>query len=210
MRVVVLISGRGSNLQALLRHQQEGGYEIVGVIANRSDAAGLDFASKAGITTRVVAHAEYSERESFDAALAATIDAFRPDLIVLAGFMRILGEPFIHRFRGRMINVHPSLLPDFRGLHTHRRALEAGRSEHGASVHFFTPELDSGPVIAQARIPVLPEDTPETLAARLLPHEHRLLSSVVELIAASRIEWRDGQIFHNGRRLEAPLDLTRA
>ena len=182
---------------------------IAGVISNRPDAAGLTFASEAGIATRVVAHDDFAERDAFDAALAEAIDAFRPQLIVLAGFMRILGDAFINRFCGRMINVHPSLLPDFRGLHTHRRALEAGRKVHGASVHFVTPELDSGPVIAQVRIPVLPDDTPETLAARLLPHEHRLLPAVVELIATSRIEWRDGQIFYDNQRLQAPLDLSR-
>lgn len=169
-RVVVLISGRGRNLQALIAAQQRDvlGAQIVAVISNRADAEGLERASAAGIATQVVPHADYADRAAFDRALAQAIDAHRPDFVVMAGFMRIVGTEFIRRYRGRMINIHPSLLPKYPGLKTHQRALEAGDAEHGATVHFVTEELDGGPAIIQGRFTIRPEDTVEHLAARVM------------------------------------------
>ena len=169
-RMVVLISGRGSNMQALV----EAGLPVVAVISNRADAAGLGFAAKRGIATKVVSHRDYATRETFDAALAQVIDEFRPDLIALAGFMRILTEGFVRHYQGRMLNIHPSLLPVFPGLETHARALSAGVKLHGCTVHFVTPELDHGPIVIQAAVPVLAGDDEATLAARVLTQEHRI------------------------------------
>ena len=176
-RLVVLISGRGSNMRAVVDACRQGRLdaEVVAVISNRPDAAGLDHARSAGIATRTLDHTAYASRDAFDAALADAIDEFAPDFIVLAGFMRILGQPLVERFRDRMINIHPSLLPLYPGLDTHARALAAGDSEHGASVHFVTPELDAGPIIEQVRVPVLAGDTPQRLAERVLGEEHALL-----------------------------------
>lgn len=176
-RLVVLISGRGSNMQAIVHACQQGELDadVVAVISNRPDAAGLAHARSAGIATRCIDHTNYPSRDAFDAALADAIDEFGADYVVLAGFMRILGSALVERFRDRMINIHPSLLPRYPGLDTHARALAAGDTEHGASVHFVTPELDAGPIIEQVRVPVLPGDTPESLAARVLGEEHALL-----------------------------------
>jgi phosphoribosylglycinamide formyltransferase-1 len=169
-RMVMLISGRGSNMQAMV----EAGLPAAAVISNRADAAGLKFAAARGIPTAVVPHRDYATREAFDAALAQAIDVFRPELVALAGFMRILTESFVLRFRGRLLNIHPSLLPAFPGLDTHARALAAGVKLHGATVHFVTAELDHGPIVIQAAVPVFPRDDEATLAARVLAEEHRI------------------------------------
>jgi phosphoribosylglycinamide formyltransferase-1 len=170
MSVVVLISGRGSNMQAIL----EAGLPVSAVISNREDAAGLAIAARHGVSTGVVEHRSYATREAFDAALAAQIDRHAPRLVALAGFMRILTPGFVARYAGRLVNIHPSLLPDFPGLDTHARALAAGVRRHGCTVHFVTAALDHGPIIAQASVPVLPGDTADTLAARVLREEHLL------------------------------------
>jgi phosphoribosylglycinamide formyltransferase-1 len=182
-RIVVLISGRGSNMEALLA----AGLPVVAVIANRADAKGLAIAQARGVATRVVEHRAYPSREAFDGALAEAIDAHRPDLIVLAGFMRVLTPAFVQRFANRMINIHPSLLPSFPGLDTHRRALDAGVKLHGCTVHFVTDALDHGPIIAQAAVPVLPDDTENALAARVLAQEHRVLPAAVRWFLEGRL-----------------------
>jgi len=169
-RMVVLISGRGSNMQAMV----EAGLPVAAVISNRADAAGLAYAAGRGIATTVVPHRDYATREAFDAALAQAIDAFNPDLVALAGFMRILTEGFVLRYQGRMLNIHPSLLPAFAGLDTHARALAAGVKLHGCTVHFVTAQLDHGPIVMQAAVPVLPQDDETRLAARVLEQEHRI------------------------------------
>lgn len=168
--MVILISGRGSNMQAMV----EAGLPVAAVISNRADAAGLKYAEGRGIATAVVAHRDYATRDAFDAALAQAIDGFRPDLVALAGFMRILTDSFVLRYQGRMLNIHPSLLPAFPGLDTHARALAAGVKLHGCTVHFVTAELDHGPIIIQAAVPVLPRDDEARLAARVLAQEHRI------------------------------------
>jgi phosphoribosylglycinamide formyltransferase-1 len=168
--IVALISGRGSNLQALL----EAGLPVSGVISNRSEAKGLDVAAARGIATRVVDHRQFASREAFDAALAGQIDALRPRLVVLAGFMRVLTRSFVTRYEGRLLNIHPSLLPAFPGLDTHARALAEGVKLHGCTVHFVTAELDHGPIVIQAAVPVRQDDTAETLAARVLRQEHEI------------------------------------
>jgi len=176
-KIVILISGRGSNMAALLKAKLP--CEIVAVISNKADAAGLRTAQEHHIPTTVIAHRDYPEREAFDAALAAEIDRHQPDLVLLAGFMRILTPAFVARYRGRLINIHPSLLPAYAGLHTHERALHDGVKIHGCTVHFVTPDLDHGPIIIQAAVPVLQGDTPETLAARVLHEEHRIYPQAV-------------------------------
>lgn len=204
LRVVVLISGGGTNLQALIDQAGQQGFDLCGVISNRPGVRGLERAEQAGIPTRVLDHTGFADRAGFDAALGDLIEGFAPGLVVLAGFMRILTGDFVARFSGRMINIHPSLLPAFQGLHTHRRALQAGVSEHGASVHFVTAELDGGPVIAQARVKVEPGDDEARLAARVLAKEHQLLPSVVGWFAAGRLTLRDGRVWLDGRALEQP------
>ncbi|MDJ0741712.1 MAG: phosphoribosylglycinamide formyltransferase [Gammaproteobacteria bacterium] len=205
LAVVVLISGSGTNLQALIdAAADDGRFTVACVISNRADAGGLARAAAAGIPTRVVDHTRYADRAGFDSALGDAIDACGAQLIVLAGFMRILTDALVARFRGRMLNIHPSLLPAFQGLHTHRRALEAGVREHGASVHFVTAELDGGPVIAQARVPVLAGDDAATLAARVLAREHVLLPEVVRWYADGRLEMRDGRAWLDGAAIETP------
>ena len=195
LSVVVLISGSGTNLQALIEGAAAGQpYRICGAISNRPGVQGLDRASAAGIPTRVLDHTAFTDREDFDAALGDAVESFEPGLVVLAGFMRILGDAFVERFAGRMLNIHPSLLPAFQGLNTHRRALAAGVTEHGASVHFVTSELDGGPVVAQARVAVESDDTEAILGARVLAREHELLPQVVTWFAEGRLEMRDGQI----------------
>ena len=210
LAVVVLISGRGSNLQALIDAAAGGRLQadLRAVISNEANAAGLARAAAAGIDTRVVDHRAFNSRDAFDAALARCIDAFAPDLVVLAGFMRVLTPDFVQRYRGRLINIHPSLLPDFPGLDTHRRALQAGVAEHGVSVHFVTPQLDGGPVIARARVPVRREDEPDALAARVLAQEHRLLPEVVQWFARGRVALgTHGEILLDGQPLAAPVDV---
>lgn len=186
-RVVILISGRGSNMRALVEAAIPQA-RIAAVISNRPEAEGLAFARARGIETRLVDHRAFAGREDFDAALAAEIDRFEPDLVVLAGFMRVLTDAFVEHYRGRMLNVHPSLLPAFAGLHTHRRALQAGVKVHGATVHLVTPELDGGPIVVQAVVPVLPDDDAATLAARVLREEHRIYPLAVRWFVEGRIE----------------------
>lgn len=207
--LVVLLSGRGSNFQALLQAIQAGrlNAEIRAVISNRPEAPGLLTARDAGLPATVVDHRGYESREAYDAALQAAIDPHAPALVVLAGFMRILTPGFVHHYEGRLINIHPSLLPRFRGLDTHARALREGATEHGASVHFVTEELDGGPVILQARVPVRPDDSAELLAQRVLKEEHRLYPAAVGLIASGRIHWQDHQVWFDGKPLEQPLLL---
>ena len=183
--IVVLISGRGSNMLAILEARPA--LDVAAVISNEPLAAGLEIARRRGVATRIVDHRGHADRSAFDAALTREIDAFEPRLIVLAGFMRVLTDAFVNRYAGRLINIHPSLLPAFRGLHTHRRALEAGVRIHGCTVHFVTPELDGGPIIAQAAVPVAPDDTEETLAARVLAQEHRIYPEVVRWICDGRV-----------------------
>lgn len=208
LAVVVLVSGSGSNLQALIdaAASPAAHFSITGVISNRPGALGLQRAATAGIPTRVVDHTLFPDRHGFDAALAEAIDAFAPGLVVLAGFMRILTSDFVGRYAGRMLNIHPSLLPDFQGLHTHRRALEAGVHEHGASVHFVTDELDGGPVIAQVRVAVKTGDDEASLAARVLAREHELLPQVVDWFARGRVALRDGSAWLDGKVLQGPVE----
>lgn len=190
MSVVVLISGRGSNMQALM----EAGLPVKAVIGNREDAAGLEIAAKRGAAVRTVAHKDYPTREAFDAALAAEIDRYSPKLVALAGFMRILTPAFVARYAGRLMNIHPSLLPAFPGLETHQRALAAGVKVHGCSVHFVTEQLDHGPIIAQAAVPVRPGDTPERLAARVLRQEHVVYPRAVRWFLEGKLVIRDGVV----------------
>jgi phosphoribosylglycinamide formyltransferase-1 len=194
--IVILISGRGSNMEAIVRARQAEGWpaRIAAVISNKPDAQGLLFAQAQGIPTAVVPNKDYPTREAFDAALQETIDRYQPDLVVLAGFMRILTAPFVAHYEGRMLNIHPSLLPLFPGLHTHRQALEAGVLEHGATVHFVTAELDHGPAVLQARIPVRTGDTEERLAERLLAQEHMIYPKAVRLFIEDRLSIQDGQV----------------
>ena len=184
--IVILISGRGSNMQAIVEAALPG-VRIAAVIANRPAAAGLDWAAARGIETRVVDHTRYDSREAFDAALAGTIDGFSPDLVVLAGFMRILTAGFTARYEGRMINIHPSLLPAFPGLHTHERAISAGCKVAGCTVHFVTAELDHGPVISQGVVAIDADDTADSLAAKVLRLEHRLYPAAVGWFAEGRL-----------------------
>ncbi len=189
MRVVVLISGRGSNLRALL--QADLPVTFAAVISNRADAGGLAIAAAHGVPTQVLAHQAYADRAAYDDALAQAIDAHAPDLVVLAGFMRVLTADFVRRYHGRMINIHPALLPAFPGLNTHARALAAGVRVHGCTVHFVTPEVDAGPIIAQAAVPVRAGDDAQTLAARVLRQEHRLFPSVLRWFAQGRVSLTD-------------------
>ena len=184
-RIVILISGRGSNMQALLEAKLDA--QIAAVISNNPLAPGLQFARSAGVETKLVNHRDYADRTSFDKALGDAIAAYRPDLIVLAGFMRILTEQFIERFSGRILNIHPSLLPAFSGLDTHRRALDEGVKLHGCTVHFVTPALDHGPIVIQAAVPVLPDDNEERLAARVLQQEHVVYPQAIRWFLEGRL-----------------------
>ncbi|OGA01945.1 MAG: phosphoribosylglycinamide formyltransferase [Betaproteobacteria bacterium RIFCSPLOWO2_02_67_12] len=190
MSVVILISGRGSNLQALL----EAGVPVSAVISNRAGAPGLAIAARHAVAIRVVEHEAYASREDFDAALAAQIERFAPRLVVLAGFMRILTPAFVARYAGRLMNVHPSLLPAFPGLDTHARALAAGVKLHGCTVHFVTADLDHGPIVAQAAVPVLADDTPGTLAARVLAQEHVVYPAAVRWYLEDRLVVEEGRV----------------
>lgn len=200
--IVVLLSGRGSNLQAILdavRNQQLP-VAVRAVICNNPQAAGLRLASQAGVPTEVIDHRRFTDRSEFDQALMPAIDRHGPALVVLAGFMRILGPGFIQHYAGRLINIHPSLLPAFTGLNTHARALAAGVREHGASVHYVTNDLDGGPVIAQAHVPVLAGDTAERLSERVLEAEHHLFPTVLRWLVEQRVTLRDGQVLLDGTR----------
>ena len=189
-RFVILISGRGSNLQAIADacHVRELPAQVVGVIANRASASGLEWAASRGIPTRVVSHQGHADRASFDAALAQEIDALAPDYVLLAGFMRILTDGFVNHYAGRLINIHPSLLPLFPGLATHQQALDAGVQVHGCTVHVVTPELDHGPIIAQGIVPVQAGDTPDSLSARVLQVEHQVYPAVAQWLAEGRVQ----------------------
>lgn len=194
--IVILISGRGSNMEAIVRACQAEGWSgrIAAVISNRPEAAGLKFAASHGIATAVVDHKAFPDRDSFDAALAQVIDGFSPDLVVLAGFMRILTPGFVKRYAGRMLNIHPSLLPCFPGLHTHEAALAMGVKVHGATVHFVTADLDHGPIVLQAIIDVRQDDTPDSLAGRLLAQEHTIYPRAVRWFVEGRLSIEDGVV----------------
>lgn len=209
-RIAVLVSGRGSNLQALLDAIAGGQLdaEIVGVFSDRPDAAALQ---RVPADRRWSENArDYADRAAFDAQLADAVARVQPDWVICAGYMRILGDGFIARFRGRLLNIHPSLLPKYKGLRTHARALAAGDSEHGASVHFVVPELDAGAVVAQVRIPVRPDDSAESLAQRLIPREHALLVAVTALATQGRLTEQDDQVCCDGQRILKPLLLDSA
>jgi phosphoribosylglycinamide formyltransferase-1 len=188
-RIVILISGRGSNMRSIVEAcaVERWPAQVVAVISNRPGAGGLAFAAEHGIATQVVDHKAFPTREAFDAALARAIDAHAPDLVVLAGFMRILGADFVRGYEGRLLNIHPSLLPAFPGLHTHRRAIDAGCKLAGATVHFVTPELDHGPIVIQAVVPVLPGDDEDALSARVLEREHLIYPLAVRWAASGRL-----------------------
>ena len=205
--MVVLVSGRGSNLRAIDARIAAGELpaRILAVLSDREDAAALAWAAERGLATGAVPQRQYADRAAFDAALGNVIAGYAPALVVLAGFMRILGSPLVERFAGRMLNIHPSLLPKYPGLHTHRRVLEAGDAEHGASVHFVTTELDGGPVVLQARVPVLPGDDEAMLAQRVLVQEHRIYPLAIRWFAEGRLRVDGGVVRFDGRPLAAPL-----
>ena len=205
-RITVLISGRGSNLAALIEAANAGTIDgaVTHVISNRPDAGGLAHAQRNGIATTVVDHRAFATRDEFDAALADAIDASEPELIVLAGFMRILGAAFVHRYAGRMLNIHPSLLPAYPGTGTHGRALADRATRHGCTVHLVTPDVDGGPIVAQSEVPVLSGDDPATLAARVLEAEHRLLPQVVGWFCAGRIDVDGDRVRITAPRPDAP------
>ena len=207
LKLAVLISGRGSNLLAIAQACRDDRLDatIELVLSDRGDAAGLAAAAALGLATAVIARANFPTREAFETALAAAIDRSGAELVLLAGFMRILSAPFAQRYAGRLLNIHPSLLPKYKGLGTHRRVLEAGEHEHGASVHFVTGELDGGPVICQGRIAVRAGDSSQSLAARVLTVEHRIYALAISLIAAGRLQLRGDTILLDGVALEAPI-----
>ena len=209
-RICVLISGRGSNLEALLAAMAAGtlGGAIVAVVSNRADARGLAVAAAHGVPAQVLDHRGFPSRDAFDAALADAVAAYAPDLVVLAGFMRVLGAAFVRRFDGRLINIHPSLLPAYPGLHTHRRALADGARIHGCTVHFVTPDVDVGPIAAQAAVPVLPGDDEDALAARVLAAEHALLPAVVRWYCAGRLAVAGRQVRVAGERSDRDAVLA--
>jgi phosphoribosylglycinamide formyltransferase-1 len=199
-RIVILLSDRGSNMEAIQQRCAAEGWpaQVVAVVANRSGAAGLRHAAVQGIATAVVDHQAFATREAFDSELARVVDSFAPDLVVLAGFMRILGDDFVRRFDGRLLNIHPSLLPAFPGLHTHRRALAAGCKVAGATVHFVTPDLDHGPIVLQGVVPVLPGDDEAALAARVLATEHVIYPLAVRWFVEGRLRIEAGIVVHTG------------
>jgi phosphoribosylglycinamide formyltransferase 1 len=207
-KIVILISGRGSNMQALLAARLP--CRIAAIISNRADAQGLEVARQHGIATRVVEHRDYADRASFDTALAEVIDSYQPDFVVLAGFMRILTTEFVEHYRGRLINIHPSLLPAYAGMNTHERALQDGVKIHGCTVHFVTPDLDHGPIIIQAAVSVLGHDTAQTLAARVLKEEHHIYAQAIRWLCAEQVNLNaEGKVVsirpqHPGTALIAP------
>ncbi|HEV8693656.1 MAG TPA: phosphoribosylglycinamide formyltransferase [Lysobacter sp.] len=212
MRLAVLVSGRGSNLQAILEATERGELdaEVVGVFSDKPDALALELASKAGIPAQTLRPRGFSSRGEYDEHLFSLVDAVQPDLIVCAGYMRLISDAAVAARLGRMINIHPSLLPAFKGLHTHQQALNAGVTIHGASVHYVTPELDGGPVIAQARVPVEAGDDALTLSARVLKREHPLLIATLQTIADDRVALVDNQVRYDGHALVTPLLLNDA
>ncbi len=204
-RIVVLISGNGSNLQTLLDQSAAGllGGEVVAVVSNKAEAYGLERARIAGTATAVLSNKDYGDRDSFDSALMQLIDSHEPDLVVLAGFMRILTPGFVRHYQGRMLNIHPSLLPRYQGLHTHQRAIEAGDTEHGCSVHFVTEELDGGPVVLQARVPIFAGDDEATVAGRVQVQEHAIYPLVVRWFCEGRLTMQQEQAWLDGVPLPA-------
>lgn len=204
-RIVVLISGNGSNLQAILDACQQGRINgsVAAVFSNKADAFGLERAREAGIAAHALAASQFADREAFDRQLMLEIDACAPDLVVLAGYMRILSPAFVQRYSGRMLNIHPSLLPKYPGLHTHRQAIENGDGEHGTSVHFVTEELDGGPVILQAKVPVFGDDTEEDVAARVQHQEHAIYPLVVSWFIDGRLAMREDSAWLDGQPLPA-------
>ncbi|MFG1174376.1 phosphoribosylglycinamide formyltransferase [Erwiniaceae bacterium CAU 1747] len=204
-RIVVLVSGNGSNLQAILDACQQGQINgsVAAVFSNRADAYGLERAREAGIPAHALAASQFADREAFDRQLMLEIDAYAPDLVVLAGYMRILSPAFVQRYAGRMLNIHPSLLPKYPGLHTHRQAIENGDDEHGTSVHFVTEELDGGPVILQAKVPVFADDTEADVAARVQHQEHAIYPRVVSWFIEGRLAMRDDCAWLDGEQLPA-------
>lgn len=200
-RVVILVSGRGSNMQSLVKAMRDQAMpaEVCAVISNQAEAPALAWAREQGLHACALPHRDYASREQFDEALAAQIDSFQPDYVLLAGFMRVLTDGFVRRFQGRLVNIHPSLLPSFPGLHTHQRALQAGVAWHGSTVHFVTPVLDEGPIIAQWAVPVYGDDTEETLAARVLGGEHQLYAQVLGWLTQGRLSLgADGRVRADG------------
>jgi len=199
--IVVLISGNGTNLQAIIDQVRANKLpvKIAAVISDRPQAYGIRRAERANIPVHVVDYKNYQAREAFDATLMQTIDAYAPDLLVLAGFMRILTDTFVNHYAGRMINIHPSLLPKYQGLQTHQRAIDEGETEHGASVHYVTPELDAGPVIIQASVPILRRDTSDTLAQRVHQVEHQIYPLAIKWIASGQVTFRNGQVYYDGK-----------
>lgn len=210
IRIAVLISGSGSNLQAIINHQKQHPhlYTIVQVISNKPNVLGLERAQKAGIENRVIDHTQFSNRASFDNAVQTVLDECKVDLVVLAGFMRILTEAFTQHFLGRMLNIHPSLLPKYTGLHTHQRAMEAGDSEHGLSVHFVTPELDEGPAILQAKVCIDADDSVESLQNKVHQQEHLAYPLVIQWFAEGRLTFQSGQACFDQTPLTRPLLLN--
>lgn len=209
--IVVLISGQGRNLQALIEAQQAGHINgrIAAVVSNKADAGGLAHAREAGILTEVVPHIDYADRSVFDTALAAVIERHHPDIVVMAGFMRVVGDDFTRRFSGRMLNIHPSLLPKHPGLKTHQRALEAGDTEHGATVHFVTAELDGGPPVIQGRLSVDPQDTVQTLSKRVMRDiELKIYPQAVAWMARGELKLQNEQVWFRGQRRTVPLSLN--
>jgi phosphoribosylglycinamide formyltransferase-1 len=206
-KLVVLISGSGSNLQAIIDaiNNKQINAEISAVISNNANVKGLERAARENIATHVIDHKLFASRELFDRAMMQTIDPLAPDLIILAGFMRILGNDFIEHYRNRLLNIHPSLLPKYRGLHTHQRVLANGDKIHGASVHYVTIELDGGPVVIQAEVPVLETDTEESLAQRVLTEEHKIYPMAIKMHLEGKIRFIDEQLYLENRTLEKPL-----
>lgn len=204
---VALISGRGSNLRVIVEEARAGRLpvDIRAVVSDREDSAGLAWARAAGLQSVPLLPRQFARREDFDRALADLVAEHEPGLVILAGFMRILGPEFVDRYAGRILNIHPSLLPRHRGLHTHRRALESGDREHGATVHFVTRELDGGPAVLQARVPVRDDDDEASLAARVLEQEHRIYPRAIEWFATGRLAYRDGGAWLDGARLAGPV-----
>lgn len=207
----VLISGGGSNLQALIDAAGRGdiALQIAAVFSNKTDAKGLERAREAGIATECIENNAYEDRRAFDQALAKAIDAYAPDLLILAGFMRILSAEFVAHYAGRILNIHPSLLPAYPGLHTHQRAIDNQDAWHGCTVHFVTDELDGGPPIIQARVQVKPDDTAETLAARVLKLEHQIYPIAADLLAGGRIRCESGTVYFDDAPLEQPIQFEK-
>jgi phosphoribosylglycinamide formyltransferase-1 len=210
--IVILISGRGSNMRTLIERSQaaDAAYSVASVISDRADAGGLEIARHLGVEARALPRATGCERADYDRVLAAAISEYSPALIVLAGFMRILSAEFVQRFAGRILNIHPSLLPKYTGMHTHRRVLEAREAEHGVTVHFVTEQLDGGPPVLQARVPILPGDTEATLSQRVLIQEHSIYPLAVNWFCQGRLRCEAGKALLDGRPLNAPVQISDA